>query len=223
MKFLIMICLVLVFLTACDNREGEKPILTVITSTQQLYNVANHDTVNIICQMSGSNSLIANQLINVIYNPEQGLFVGSGSDNYLLTNEEGYAQGFFKVEDGYYGDITMKFSPEHFPERAKTIVLHVQDMPQIHIFSLSDSTLTYGEFTSDITLTLTSRSQNISDQWIHFSTTTGTTVDSLVARTNSLGTVHNVFHRNSYIGSAIISAYMEIYPDHVHYLYIECE
>jgi hypothetical protein len=224
MKYLmIFICIVLVFLSGCDKREAEKPILTVIYSSQPLYNVANHDTISIYCQMSGSDVSIANQKINVIYNDDMGLFVGSGASNYLITDEQGYASGFFKVEDNFYGDILIKFSPDHFPSQAKSIVLPAQDMPRIHTITASDTTLTSLNTTSDITVTITSHSDNIKDRWIHFYSSTGTTMENNSVKTDSLGVVHNVFHRNSFSGDALISSFLEIYPENIHYLTVHCQ
>ncbi len=224
MKYLlIIICISLLFLVGCDEREGEKPLLVVIPNTQALYNIANHDTISIVCQMTGSNSLIANQKINVIYNSDLGLFVGSGADNSLMTNNQGYAQGFFKVEDGYYGNIVIKFSPDHFPAQAKSIGLQVQDMPVIHSITASDSTLTEINTNSTLTVSITSHSLNIKDKWIHFTSSVGTSMENTMVKTDSLGTVHNVFRRSNFSGDASISAYLDIYPENIHHFTVHCE
>jgi hypothetical protein len=224
MKYLvIMSCIVLVFLTACDKREGEKPILVVIPGPATLYNVANHDTINIAVQMTGSNSLISNQAIDVIYDTGTGLFVGSGANNLLVTNEQGYAQGFFKVEDGFYGNITMKFSPNHFPAQAKTIILPALDMPKITILTAADTMLTTVDAITLITVGLTSHSSNFSDQTIRYSTTVGTDMENLTSTTDALGVATNNFHRNSFTGNAIISVHSDVYPEDIHYLTVHCQ
>ena len=222
----ILLCILLasLFICACDNRVPEKPIVSVITSPETVYNVANHDTVSIICQMAGDETSIANQTIHVYYDPALGLLIGDGASNTLYTNDNGYASGLFKVHTGYYGDIEMTFSPNHYPEQAKTITLRVQDMPRITTFYPADSTLVLGEAAyTDITLQITGHSLNIENRTIHFSSTPGTSLEYSVAQTDSAGHVTNVFHRNSFSGEAVIGAYIDIYPEDIHTITVNCE
>jgi hypothetical protein len=224
--FVIIACLALLFLVGCDKREGDKPILTVIPGAQPLYNVANHDTINIACQLAGSSSVLyANQKINVIYDSAMGLFVGSGASNYLMTDTQGYAQGFFKVQNGYYGDIDIKLSPDHFPAQARTITIQAQDMPMITAFAATDSTLTTLDASTDISLSLTSNSDNKKNQWIKFFSSVGTSVEYDSVLTDTLGIANNIFHRNQFTGNATISAYLKIYPDDPtpHRLVVHCQ
>lgn len=224
MKYLMLItCLVFAILAACDNRNGEKTELMVIPLSQTLYNVANHDTVSIICQLTGSESQISNQIIDVVYDEENGLFIGSGSDNYLITDEEGYAKGLFKVDDGYYGEITMQFTPEHYNSEAKTITLHVLDMPKITVFTAEDSTLTAEDPAyTNIAVQITSHSNNIANQTVRFALIHGV-LESVNLQTDSSGIATNVFHRNSYTGDVVISAYLDMYPEDVHNLTVHCQ
>ncbi|HNX01943.1 MAG TPA: hypothetical protein PKK33_11290, partial [Candidatus Cloacimonadota bacterium] len=209
---------------SCDKRDGEKPIISLIADTDSLYNVANHDTVNIVCQLSGDKTSIAEQIIDVTYNPANVFFLGDGSSNYLVTDEDGYSKGLFKVHTGYYGDIAIKFSPRHYPERAKTITLFAQDMPVIDSLYAADSNFsaTDPSFT-DITVKISSHSPNITGKWIHFVTSVGTSIDSIRVQTDSTGTARNIFRRNAFSGTASIRAYLEVHPEDVHYLTVHCE
>ncbi len=138
-KLIIFPCVIilLVLLISCDEREGIRPEIEVNVVNDHLYSDGgncNLDNTVIDFQLAGSSGFISEVKIIVDYDKTTSLFVGTGSEDFIITDEEGFAQGLYTVTDTLaYGIDTFKASLERFPSVMEEKFIHLDLLPDIQV------------------------------------------------------------------------------------------
>lgn len=204
--FLICITGLLIALTSCDEREGVKPIMQIDVDNNHLYSDGIDCELNytdIHFHLEGSPGFISEAKILVDYDRTKGLFVGTGSSQFIITDESGYAKGMFVAEEGELGYVTLEARMETFASVNETIIIALFDLPDISMES--DSEIIPSEGTAQLQVVLTDLSGNVTGQEINFTADTGTLEHNTV-ETDANGSAANTFFAGNETGPAIITA-----------------
>ena len=191
MKYLMLLLIVVMaLLTACDDRDTDKPVMTVVPSTTDLYNEGNDQNyADIAIDLDGDATSIDSMRINVEYDSAYGTFNPdgpySGNAYFIRTNSLGNATATFSVKDSACGDVPVVFYLDVYQSVAQTIHFNVIDIPEIGLTPAQDYIPADGETMTDIDVQLTSDSDNIGDQWIDIRSNLVVSADS--TQTDSLG------------------------------------
>jgi hypothetical protein len=223
-KILFLACILLVLvLSACEDRDAQKPELTLSIVNNELYGDGQNCNLNytdVLFTLEGTTDFIANVKILVEYDPSKGFFVGPGS-NYIYTDSNGAATGIFQVYESTLGVIPITAKLERFPSVKKTKVILAYDLPQIESFSADCVSMPCNESTY-LSIQLTDQAGNLAQQKIDFSTNLGFFEHDSVL-TDANGYAENIFFGNQETGTAVISARLALCPDIVEYLMIILE
>ncbi len=132
-NFLLLTLLTLLLLTACDDRGSDNPKMYVSISDQQMghiFNHSDHNEMEINVQLDGPLSKLSERRVDVTITNQMGNFIGTGSSQSLLTDENGFAQGRFLARDGF-GIANVEFVLETWPSEKTTLNIPIYDFPKI--------------------------------------------------------------------------------------------
>lgn len=198
------------FVTSCDEREGVKPTIEMLIANNQLYSdgaACNLNYTDITFILEGSPGFISGAKIMVEYDASKGLFIGSGSSQFIIADELGVAEGRFVSNLGTSGVISFTASMERFPS--------VREVKPISIYKLPDMDLTADDMsippngTTTVYARLTDQLGNVANKAVNFSTSLGM-LESSTATTDSEGIAEVLFFGNNQTGSAVITASLQI-------------
>lgn len=131
--FLFIIVLSSLFLVSCDDRGYQSPTMDISIDLQQgytVYNKAGFNELTFYFQLDGPLSKIRNRRINVNITNNIGNFIGTGTNQSVLTNDLGYAEGRYIAGSGY-GIANIEFVLETWPSENKTVNVQIIDFPKI--------------------------------------------------------------------------------------------
>ncbi len=200
MKYLMLLLIVVMaLLTACDDRDTDKPNMTVEVSapevdiqasTYVLYNEGNDQNyADITIILEGDAASIDSMRINVEYDNSLGTFNPdgpyAGNAYFIRTTSQGIAGGTFSVKDSACGDVPVVFTIDVYRSVTQTIHFDVMDIPEIGLTAAQDYIPADGETMTDIDIRLTSETDNIGYQWIDIRSNLVVSADS--TQTDSLG------------------------------------
>jgi hypothetical protein len=161
-KFLLLIMLTLLLLTACDDRGSENPKMYVSIPDDQpsyVFNHPEHNEMEIEIQLDGPLSKLIERRVDVSITNQMGNFIGTGNSQSLLTDDQGFASGRFLARDGY-GIANVEFVLETWPSEKTTLNIPIFDFPRIDSLVAGTYTLN-ADGTSSTSLTAYVSSDNI--------------------------------------------------------------
>ena len=207
------IIIFLMLLTSCDERSGIRPEIEVNIVNDHLYSDGgncNLDSTVVNFQLTGSSGFISEVKIMVEYNKTTSLFVGTGSEDFIITDGDGFAQGTYKVTDTLaYGVDNFQASLERFPSVREEKLIHIDLLPDILIHVESESIQTEGSVT--VLATLIDQFDNVvSGQEINFSADKGSFLIDTPVETNEQGIAENTYVADSEPGTVEIEVSMDI-------------
>jgi len=196
----------IIAITGCDERGGEKPRLTVNFERNKIYGEGvdcniNNSRVTFI--LEGNPSVIQDAKLLVEYDKLRGFFVGSGSSDYIVTENDGTAIGTYQAYPSAYGVTSFTVKVDRFREVKETVTIYLYDIPEIEL-TADEYTIPKNESTN-IYVQLTDKAENIANIPIYFSATDGL-VGTGVVRTDDSGKAENVFAGDDKTGKATVRA-----------------
>ncbi|MBW6516026.1 MAG: hypothetical protein K0B81_05345 [Candidatus Cloacimonetes bacterium] len=215
-KIILIICSVglLFFLTSCDEREGVKPVMEILVENNYLYGEGIDCEINytdITFKLEGTPSFISETKIFIDFDESQGLFVGDGTSQFVITNTQGIAIGRFIAYETALGATTISASMEVFPSVRGEAIIYLLDLPGIETFEAESTTLSpNGE--TELFIQLADQSGYIADLTISFSATAGSFEYNSV-QTDENGFAHNTYYADEEITIALITASLDICPN----------
>ena len=198
--------LISLLITGCDDRGGEKPTLTVSFDRDKLYGAGadcniNHSRVTFI--MEGSPSFTKEAKLLVEYDKLRGVFVGTGSSDYIITQNDGTAIGTYMAYPNAYGSTAFTVIVDRFRDVKETVVINLYDIPEIEL-TADEYDIHHTESTK-IYVKLTDQADNTANIPIKFTTNSGLLVNETVY-TDDSGKAENIFEANEQIGNATVRA-----------------
>jgi len=208
----ILAVVLVLLLTSCDDRGGDKPTISMSANRTHLYsdnNNLNHATVAFV--LDGSPAYAYDAKILVEYNSAKGIFVGTGSSEFVRTDNQGIASGTFQVYEGVSGIVTLKARLDRFRNVEEILNFVVYKLPQIDQFYATSTTID-SDGSTDIFVKLVcpdNQADNIKNQTILFTSNQGLLQFASVT-TNNDGIAQNHFSGNGATGTAVITARLQI-------------
>ena len=195
MKHLMLVLIVLmVLLAACDHRDTDKPELMVTSSTLELYNELNSlKTADIVIDLDGDKASTIDMRVNIEYDSDMATFSPDhgyeGSASYVKTDSLGIAMGTFTAKDSVTGALPVTFMVDLYQSVSTTLHFTVLDVPDIQIEASQDYIPADGVTWTEVTVQLSSETDNIEGYWIDFESDLTLEYSSL--QTDSTGSVVN--------------------------------
>lgn len=131
--FLLLIILSTLLIVACDDRGYDSPTMDVTVESDYgsfVYNKSGFNEMKFIFQLDGPSSKIFDRRINVNITNNMGNFIGTGSNQSMITNDFGYAEGRFIAGNGY-GTANIEFVLETWPDEKAVYNVLIVDFPKI--------------------------------------------------------------------------------------------
>lgn len=215
-KLVILLSLlgILALFTACDERKGIKPVMDIAIENIYLYNdgaACNLNHTQITFTLEGTTGFISEAKIFVDYDHSKGLFVGTGSSEFIITNENGVAVGTFVADESALGLTTFSAWMEVFPSVRQEKVIYILVLPAIEYFTAVQESLQVGSST-EIAVKLTDLSDQVADMTIEFTATTGI-FEFEEVQTDENGIAQNIYYAGEETGTAVITATLAICPN----------
>jgi len=211
MRLIIAILLAVIIVTACDDRDPDKPEMVFTTDRDTVYSLDNYETCSLRVELSGNLSYIADQKINFDYDDNFGFIFGAGHATYDYTDSNGVVVVPFYVKDDVFGITTITAQMESFESVHQSVTLTIHTVPVIS-FVTADSSIATNSVV-DLDLSLTSPSGNISNQRIEFTIDDGAgQLEFNHGYTDTNGVFLNSFHAPGSAGNVIISAWLSKFP-----------
>jgi len=144
MKYLLLIIAIsILFLAGCDDRGMENPKMRVWAEAEYgdfVFNKSDFNEMTFNFQLDGPASKIIERKINVDLVNNMGNFIGTGSRLYVITDDNGFAEGRFIARDGY-GSAQIQFVLDDWPTETETFAVPIYDFPKIDSLVASTYTL----------------------------------------------------------------------------------
>jgi hypothetical protein len=221
MKYGILILTVLIlFALACEKRVPEKPDLSFTVVNETIYNRQNYNSTDINVSLSGTEDMIANKRIDIVYDHDIATLIGGATNYYLITDENGEANGTIYAQNDYIGDLAVKATYDS-QKLDRNIVVY--DMPEFQYFTSDvDRLPADGESQAHLRLKLDSSSDILENQIVYITTTVGTlSADSLFCDNKGVATA--VFTAPGISDLARVRASLKICPSEVILLNLPCD
>lgn len=212
MKKILLFLVLNILIFGCDKRGMNKPEISVISDKTEVFNSQSDRTVTLTFSLSGEKSYISNAKILVEYDSDLGTLIGTGSANYLFTDENGMAEALFQISSSAIGfvEITSRLDKFRTVEFTNKIIVHFK--PTIATFIASPDTIEANGYATSVLKLQLSNSDKLDNVKIIFSTTCGTlTNDSIF--TDETGFVQISFVSTNYPAQAIIHAHLKKCPE----------
>lgn len=228
MKNYIIIILVLcgILLVGCDDRGSDNPEMTVTATGQfgnYVFNKRGYNEMEFVFQLEGPQSKIANQRISVDITNNMGNFLGSGSNNSVVTNERGRAEGTYIAGESGYGAANVLFVLETWPKEKDVFNIPIRDFPRLDTLSAGANTLPAdGLSQTAITAQINCEDDNYEDIKVLFSSSHGAIADPVV-QVDLFGFATTTFTAPLSSGTIAITAKLELDPGIYKRILIECE
>ena len=200
-------------LVACEDRGGDKPRLALSVENDQLYGAGincNMNYTNITFILDGSKGYIQDAKILVEYDELKGTFVGTGSSEFVITDQDGIAEGQFLAKPHTFGVVALTARHSRFRDVKETATLYLYDIPEIEISA--EQYEIHKDDSVDIVVQLTDQADNVDNKTILFTTTSGLLAFNQVT-TDDNGRAHNIFEANGQTGPAVIRAALQFCPN----------
>ena len=199
-------------LAACDERESDKPVMEFTSDNYTLINKDNAtNNCNLTVVLSGESGVTVDERIMFVYDHTQGLLVGDGSNQYAYTDSLGVAQAEFTVYDSTAGEVMISAEMDRFSTVNDRVILTVVDTPTMTITTTEDPVAGDGEVIIEITVALTSLSNNTVNQNVLFDSDLDIAYDSFP--TNYNGVCTNQIHAtNVEAGTYSLHVSLESFP-----------
>ena len=134
MKYLsLLVLLSILLLAGCDDRGSENPKMRVWAEAEYgnfVFNKSGFNEMTFYFQLDGPLSKIIERKITVEIVNNMGNFIGTGTSQYLITDDNGYAEGRFIARDGY-GSAQIQFILDNWPAEKETFEVPIFDFPKI--------------------------------------------------------------------------------------------
>lgn len=141
--FLMLLVLSSLLLAGCDDRGSENPKMTVTAEAEYgdfVFNKSGFNEMTFYFQLDGPASKIFERKISVDIVNDMGNFIGTGSSEYVITDDNGYAEGRFIARDGF-GSAQIEFVLDNWPSENQTYAIPVYDFPSIDSLVAGTETL----------------------------------------------------------------------------------
>jgi len=131
--FLLIVVMATLLFVGCDDRGTENPKMYVTAESEYgnfVYNKVGFNEMTFHFQLDGPNSKLIERKINVNNSNDMGSFIGTGSSLFVITDENGYAEGRFFARDGY-GIANLEFVLDDWQSENVTFSIPIFDFPAI--------------------------------------------------------------------------------------------
>ncbi len=226
MKYFLMLIIVSTLLiVGCDDRGYDNPTMDVSIESDYgsfVYNKSGFNEMKFMFQLDGPASKVFDRRINVNISNGMGNFIGSGSNQSMITNDLGYAEGRFIAGNGY-GTANIEFVLETWPTEKAVYNILIVDFPKIDSLTAGTYTLLPdGISSTSINAYLSSENADLEMVKILFDTTDGRLTQSEVfadasgvASTNLIAPFHEAY--------ITVKARLELQPTTYKSINIRCE
>ncbi len=221
--FIKLVCVLALFVlfVACDSRGDDDPTMDISAADSFVYNEAGYNEVLFEIQLDGPSSKLYERKILVDYNDRFGNFIGTGSSEYMITDENGFADGRFAAYDTT-GVVNIKFTLEDWPSEHEDFDIEVLDMPKIDsLVATSDTLLADGNSSTSIQAYISCDNDYMNGHNVLFTSTAGNLQYESVA-TDEDGVAYNNFFAPNQVGTVTITAKLEIDPSRYKTVRIAC-
>lgn len=227
MKSYIIIILVLcgMLLIGCDDRGSDNPEMTVTASAQYgdfVYNKTGFNEMEFDFKLKGPQSKIAYRRINVDIANNMGNFIGTGTNNSLVTDGSGHAIGRYLAGDGY-GTANVNFVLEMWPNQKATFNIPIIDFPRLDSLVTDKKILPpNGISTAKLTAYISSANAELEGIKVLFERSSGSLLNE-VAEADMFGLVTNRITAPSHETLITVTARLELLPVRYKSVNIRCE
>jgi hypothetical protein len=212
--FLLLTSVLLLALISCDDRGADKPRMEFFMSTNTVYGngaQCNLNYADVSFRLEGNPGFVNDVKILVEYDSDMGLFVGTGSSQFVITDNEGNATGRFVANENAVGVTTLKAKVERFPSVEETLIVYVYDVPEItHLIAETPEITPDGG--TEILVIINDSANQVANKRINFTTNKGLLQYSH-RMTDNDGRATNFFSANGETGTVVIKAALDLCPN----------
>ncbi len=221
MKKLLLFIIPLLLLIGCDTRTPDYADLQFSIDQEIAYNRVNYNEFTLSVKLQGDDSQVEYKYIYFVYDHTAAAFFGGATNSEVQTDEYGNANVTMYITDpNYRGDFVIEATYE---DQSITKSILVQDVPDITSLVANPTNIPADGYSqSSITIQLASLSDNLENQRIHFTTTTGSIVPNEIL-TDEFGMGEVRFIAPETYTIATIRAELDICDDETRGVQVICE
>ncbi|MBI9031480.1 hypothetical protein JEZ13_05720 [bacterium] len=230
MKYLLLVVIIVstLLFTGCDDRGTENPKMRVWAESDYgnfVYNKVGFNVMTFHIQLDGPLSKIIERKVNVNNQDDLGYFIGSGNSFYLITDENGYAQGRF-VAEAEYGATDLEFVLDNWQSERETFPIPIYDFPVIDSLVAGSYTLNAdGISSTTVTAYVSSANMDFDDSEniinILFEATDGS-ISPATNPVNASGISASTFVAPTQASNVTVKARLELHPPISESISISC-